>query len=131
MLCEKCQQRESMVHLSGGRRIYPTSGQASANESFEHHFCELCAQSSPLVNPSLAYGPDAVTEKLRVISVSGERTVVRLVRTETQSTPEDWSLLTSRLRPQYGVVGMEFQVTCSPAELKRLQGTNGDDDHVG
>src|SRR6266545_2370920 len=99
MLCEKCQQRKAVVHVSGRRRTYPSSGQASANEPFEHfehHFCELCAQSSPLVNPALAYGPDAVTEKLRVISVSAERTVVRLVRTETQPTPEDWSLLTSR-----------------------------------
>jgi len=63
--------------------------------------------------------------------VSAERTVVRLVRTETQPTPEDWSLLTSRLPPQYGVVGIEFQVACSSAELKRLQGTYDDDDHVG
>ena len=106
------------------------SAEPSADEAFEHHFCELCAQSSPLVNPSMAYGPDAATEKLRVVSVSAERTVVRLVRTEKQPTPEDWSLLTSRLPPQCGVVGMEFQVTSSPAELKRLQGTHDDDDHA-
>src|SRR5437773_1420300 len=97
MLCEKCQQREAMVHLTGSRRIDPSLGELSGNEEFEHHFCETCASKSPLVNPALKYGPNAITEKLKVISVSPERTVVRLVRTETQPKAEEWSLLTSEL----------------------------------
>lgn len=111
-----------MVHVTGSRRVDSISGQPSANEEFQHHFCELCASSSPLVNPALKYGPDAISEKFRVISVSAERTRVRLLRTEGEAVPEEWSLLTSRLPPDYAVVGMEFGITCSPEELEQLKG---------
>ena len=123
MICETGQQREAMVHVTGSRRIESFSGEPGANEQFEHHFCEPCASSNPLVNPALEYGLDARTEKLRVISTSAERTVLRLLRTETQPVAEEWSVLTSQLPPQYAVVGMEFEITSTPAELKRFQGT--------
>ena|SRR5438128_5283743 len=64
-------------------------------------FCEVCASSSPLVNPALKYGPDVISGKFRVISVSSERTQVRLIRTETEAVPEEWSFVTSRLPPHY------------------------------
>lgn len=126
MLCENCQQRVASVHLSGWRRKLSESGGEERVENFEHHFCETCAtelkESSPLLNPALSIGPGAQTEKLRVISVSSERTVVRLVRTEVQGTPEDWSFVTSRLPPKYAVVGMEFEMVFTEAWLERLKG---------
>jgi len=122
MLCEKCQEREAMVHVTGSRRVDSISGEPIANEEFQHHFCELCASSSPLVNPALRYGPDAISEKFRVISVSAERTRVRLLRTGAEAEPEEWSVLTSRLPPNCAVVGMEFGITCSPEELEQLKG---------
>src|SRR5437867_11714800 len=122
MLCEKCQQREAKVHVTGTRRVDAVSGESNAKRKLWHHFCESCASSSPLVNPTLNYGPDAIAEKLRAISVSAERTVVRLVRTEADAVPEEWSLLTSGLPSDYRVVGMEFGITCSPKELQHLKG---------
>jgi len=122
MLCEKCQQREALVHLTGSRRVAAISDEPSVDEAFEHHFCESCASSSPLVNPALRYGPDVIREKFRVVSVSPARTRVRLVRTEAEAAPEEWSFLTSRLPPRYAVVGAEFGITCSPEELQQLKG---------
>src|SRR5580765_8641457 len=103
-----------MVHLKGSRKAAAISDEPSIDEAFEHHFCEACASSSPLVNPALRHGPDVISEKFRVISVSPERTRVMLVRTEAEAVPEEWSFLTSRLPPKYAVVGMEFGITCSP-----------------
>ncbi len=111
-----------MVHLTGSRRVAALSGEPSVDEAFEHHFCESCASSSPLVNPVLRYGPDVISEKFRVVSVSSEHTRVRLVRTEAEAAPEEWSFLTSRLPPQYALLGMEFGITCSPEELEQLKG---------
>ena len=110
------------MHLSGTRRVARNSGEPSAEEAIEHHFCEACASGSPLVNPALEYGPDAISEKFRVISVSAERVVVRLVRTEAEAQPEEWSFLTSRLPSHLAVVGMEFGITCHPEELDHLKG---------
>lgn len=124
MVCEKCQQLEATVHVTGGRTIESPTGQPISNEKFEHHFCEACASKSLIANPELRYGPGTRTEELRVISVSGERTVVRLVRTETQPIAEEWTFLTSRLPPQYAVVGLEFRMTFTPAELEHLMGLN-------
>ena len=123
MLCEKCQQREATVHLTGSTKRSSLSTDVSPDESFEHHFCEPCSSSEPLVNLKLRYGPDVISENLKVLSVSPERTVVRLVRTEADATPEEWSFLTSRFPQQYAVVGMEFGITCSPQELEHLKGT--------
>ena len=122
MLCGKCQQREAVVHLTGSRKVAAISDLPSVDEAFEHHFCESCASSSPLVNPALSYGSDVISEKLKVISVSPGRTRVRLVRTEAEAAPEEWSFLTSRLPPEYAVVGKEFGITCSPEELDHLKG---------
>lgn len=119
MLCEKCNEREATVHVTGSSRVAAPSG---VEETFEHHFCESCASNSQLVNPALGYGPDAISEKFRVVSVSPEHIRVRLVRTETEAAPVEWSFLTSRLPPQYAIVGMEFEITCSPEELEQLKG---------
>src|SRR5262245_62107327 len=122
MLCEKCQQRQATVHITGTRKVAPLSSGPNIDETIEHHFCELCVSTSPLVNPVLEYGPNAISEKFRVISVSAERTRVRLVRTESEARPEEWSFVTSRLPPPYAVVGAEFEITCSPEELDYLRG---------
>ena len=119
MLCEMCQQREATVHVTGSTRQSSISG---ADRTFEHHLCETCASTSPLLKPAHKYGPDVIRERLRVISVSPECTRVRLVRTETGAVPEEWSFVTSRLPPHYAVVGMEFGVTCSHDELEHLKG---------
>ena len=111
-----------MVHLTGSRKVGAISDEPGSDEAFEHHFCESCASSSPLVNPALGYGPDVISEKFRVVSVSPERTRVRLIRTETEAAQEEWSFQTSRLPPQYAVVGMEFGITCSTEELEQLKG---------
>ena len=118
MLCEKCQQLEATVHLKGTRSVRG----GSAREPFEQHLCESCASSSPVVNPALRYGPSVITEKLRVLSVTPERTRLRLVRTDADAAPEEWSFLTSSLPVHFAVVGMEFEMSCSPEELAQLKG---------
>jgi hypothetical protein len=120
MLCEMCHEREALVHLTMTTKADPMSDEATTTE--KHHFCELCAEASPLANPVLRYGPDVINEQLKVISVSPEHTVVRLVRTETEPVPEEWSLLTSKLPPKFAVVGMQFGVLWSSAELRMMQG---------
>ena len=59
---------------------------------------------------------------LPVNSAASECTQVRLVRSEGDAVPEEWSFLTSRLPQHYAVVGMEFEITCSPEELEHLKG---------
>jgi hypothetical protein len=114
MLCERCHEREVTVHV--------THSDGDAGTTTKHDFCESCASSSPVVDLALRYGPDVISEKLRVVGVSPERTRVRVVRTEPQAAPEEWSFLTSRLPPHYAVVGMEFGIICSPEELEQLKG---------
>jgi hypothetical protein len=107
--------------LTGNRNVAAFPDGADFNEPFEHHFCESCASRSPLSNPVLRYGADVIQERLRVVSASSERTRVRLIRTESDATPEEWDLLTSRLPAKYAVVGLEFEVICSPEELEQLK----------
>ena len=122
MVCETCQQKNATVHLTGSRRIETSPGESSSNESFEHHLCESCAANNPLANPALRRGPDAICETLRVVNVTVERTVVRLVRTESDAAPEEWTFLTSRLPAEYAAVRLEFEISWSPSFLKRLKG---------
>src|SRR5437870_13203664 len=94
MRCEKCQQGKATVHLKQKR---PSESQTAADWE-EHHLCEECFRRSPEFNPG--YGPFGVDERcsgdifkfsyawrpghraetLRVISISSERVVLRVVR---------------------------------------------------
>ncbi len=121
MLCQKCKQKEALVHIS------VRHGEAAATEppEFTLHFCPACGEEhereslAKLFPPS---GEQPFHEQLRVIQSSSEHTVVRLVRTESQPSPEEWRLLTSRLPEKYCCVGMEFGVTLTYSQLEYLKG---------
>jgi hypothetical protein len=67
---------------------------------------------------------DTRKEKLRVLSMSGEYMIVRLVRTESNIAPEDWIFPAERLPEEWSEwePGKEFELTISERELEWLQG---------
>jgi hypothetical protein len=73
---------------------------------------------------------DTRSEKLRIVSVSPERMIVRLVRTESNTTPEDWIFPAERFPEEWldWEAGKEFELTISERELKWLQGKRNLDD---
>ena len=125
MKCQKCQEREAKVHITGTSTISPRSGGESRNEEFQYHFCTSCAdeynrtRSAQSLFPHLHEQP--FTERLRVLSITPERTVLRIVRTEDTAAPQEWVLLTSCL-PEGLQVGAEITVTLTPAELQWMRG---------
>jgi hypothetical protein len=121
MQCEICQQRVATIHLKGSKTVAPHSGKEERIEQYEQHFCDECGSKhvQGLLHPPLEAG--SRRETVRVMSVSPAHTILRLVRTEGQTTPEDWSLLTSRLGTQLPV-GEEVQMTFTESELEWLRG---------
>jgi len=120
MLCEKCHEREALVHV-----LRQEGGQPPSDDGFpgfNHHFCETCAKTDPIANPRLRYGPDAIEEKFRIIGVSENQIRVRLVRTESEAVPTDWILLRDRIPSEYAEVGKEFGILCTRQELEYLKG---------
>ncbi len=119
MLCQKCKQREAVLHIA----IQPGVRASTGPTEFTLHFCSECGEEyeqDRLVR--LSPGEQPCHEQLRVIQSSSEHTVVRLVRTESQSSPEEWRLLTSRLPEKYCCVGLEYGVTLTSAQLEYLKG---------
>jgi len=102
-------------------------GDAASMEppEFTLHFCSGCGEEyererrAKLFPPS---GEQPFYEQLRVIQSSSEHTVVRLVRTESQPSPEEWRFLTSRLPEKYCSVGTEFGVMLTSSQLEYLKG---------
>ena len=124
MLCQKCQQEEATVHLTGNRTTHSGSGGQARPREFRLHFCPVCAEEyqHSQLSGSLFPGEPQKTERLRVVGVTPERTVLRLIRTESESPPEEWSLLTSRLPEPLWPVGWEITMTFTPSELEWLRG---------
>ena len=126
MLCENCQEKVANVHVNGWRRVSPGRNETERAEAVERHFCEPCAKelerTDPLLNPLLKAGPDGRRIKVRITSVTPDRTLARQVRSGSQAGTDDMVFLTPRLPPEYAVAGMEFEITCSKAELEWLQG---------
>jgi hypothetical protein len=127
MLCQTCKQNQATVHIaeSCGDPTLPdiTTGKAE----FTLHFCEACGdewQKEEILARTLFpdFAEQPITEQLRVIQSSSERTVLRVLRTESQAVSEDWSLLTSRLPIDFRSVGKEFGMTFTPSELEFLKG---------
>ena len=125
MRCQKCHNNEATVHIAGTTTSRLREDPESSNEEFKLHFCEPCAAEYQRAKLSKCLFPDLneaqITEQLRVMSVTLERTVLRLIRTEAEAMPVDWSLLTSRVGEAWPV-GAEITMTFTPSELEWLQG---------
>ncbi len=125
MRCQNCQDEEATVHISGTETTVPRSGAESSEEEFILHFCPSCAEeyrrtkSSQSLFPGLHEEP--IRERVRVMTVTPERTVLRLIRTETDPMPEDWNLLTARVGRTWPV-GTEIAIAFTPSELEWLRG---------
>ncbi len=62
-------------------------------------------------------------ERLRVIKSDADLTIVRLIRTESGPSPEEWTLLTARLGSDWPQsTGYVFSIGYTPMELEYLQG---------
>jgi hypothetical protein len=126
MLCQKCKQKEATVHIAESRGDPPFSETATGSAEFTLHFCVACGEEyqqevfARTLFPNSAEQP--ITEQFRVVQSSPDRTIVRLVRTESQPVPVDWSLLTPRLPTHLCSVGKEFTMTFTPSELEFLKG---------
>jgi len=118
MLCMECQEKPATVHI---KRPVPSPPFQDMPMQFEVHFCEECCrdciESDRILNPS-PRDPDVREWHLRVMSVSSERIIVRLVSTDSDTRPEEWSLLPARVPADCAVVGTEFWVMCSESELE-------------
>jgi len=63
----------------------------------------------------------ARSERLRVLRSDNQHTIMRLIRTETETEPEEWTLVPARL-PEQWPEGYEFRITFTPMELEWLEG---------
>ena len=61
------------------------------------------------------------SEELRVVTRTPELMIVRLVRTESSSYPQEWTLITSRM-PETWVGGFVGKMRFTLWELEYLQG---------
>jgi hypothetical protein len=122
MLCENCHLREASVHVREVTTRQPSSGRIPHVEKVEQHFCEICARTRMQHAGALDRSPDIINATVRIVSVSPERTVLRVVRTETGSIPEEWSVLTSRLPKPFWPSGSEVDMTLTREELAWLKG---------
>ncbi len=122
MLCQKCKTAEAAVRI--GKMKRDPSSRMLRPEGPDLYFCFICAEeyrnANPIEGRALGERQKGITEFVRVMSVTPERTIYRLIRTESDATPEDWSLLTSRVpeRP----VGTEMKITYTREELEFLRG---------
>jgi|SRR6266498_611438 len=125
MICENCQTSVATIHLSGWQMV-GTGTAEEQRQGIDYHFCEECAhrlkQSNPFLNPLLRAGPSARIVKLRVVSVSGDRTVVRQIYPESETAMGDLVFLTSRLPSGFAEVGMQFEVACTNEDFEWLRG---------
>jgi len=112
--------------LSGWQRTPGEPGEEEREQRFEHHYCAACEEelrkTSPMLNPLLKAGPGARMVELRVMSASPDRIVVRQIGPDSNSSEQEWAFLTSRLPAQYAVLGMEFGMAVTDAQLKWLRG---------
>jgi hypothetical protein len=120
MLCENCHAKDATVHLSGWASVSSTAVVSTNARQFERHFCEACAASLKQAGQRRGGGAERI--KLCVISVNPDVTVLRQVRDGFQEQTEILSFVTSRLPADYTEVGQEFEVICTEAELRWLQG---------
>jgi hypothetical protein len=124
MFCQNCQQQEATVHFAGHRTAHSDSGGQARPNEFEFHLCPACAEEyqQSQLSQSLFPGEPQRTERFRVVGITPERTVLRLIRAESDSPPEEWSLLTSRLPESFSPIGSEITMTFTPSELAWLRG---------
>jgi hypothetical protein len=122
MICQECNAAEATVTFATLNRSLRT-GELEARDN-ELHLCGICAQeyqrTHGITGRSLGQGQKKITECVRVLSVTPEWTVYRLVRTDSDPVPVDWRLLTDRLPVRE--VGAEFRMTYAPEELEFLKG---------
>jgi len=101
----------------------PQTGKLETPDN-ELHLCGTCAEEHKRTHgppgPSLGHGQEKITECVRVLSLTPEWTVYRLVRTDSDPFPVDWRLLTDRLLARE--VGAEFRMKYTPDELEFLKG---------
>ena len=124
MLCQKCQEQEATVHIDYTKTIATQTNIQGQREHAVVNLCEGCAKEYQLPNSSRTLFPhlhqEQVREQVRVMSITPEVTVWRLIRTEANPTPEDWAVLTSRVPTQ--PVGTELTVVFTQAELEWMKG---------
>jgi hypothetical protein len=120
MQCQKCQDKIATVHLHGKRATQAKSGQELSSEVFEFHFCEGCARRSEF-SKSLYPQEHAgqIIERVRVLRVAPNLTVLRLIRTDADAKPEDLSPPMSPL-PDWAV-GSEMTMSCTRSQLERMR----------
>ena len=125
MLCEKCKQRAATVHVSD-REVAELSEEDVTNPNFNLHLCVACAEEyhEQVLSRSMLPGSmdGQLKERLRVVSVTGKRTTLRLIRTESEVSPQEWHLMTSRLPSGVWQVGEEITLILTPSELEFLKG---------
>jgi hypothetical protein len=124
MRCQNCPDKEAALYINGTKSTRPLSGGESHIEAIKLALCEACAEEYRHKEQSGSLFPnereERFVERVRVMSVMPERTIIRLIRTEADATPEDWSLLTSRL-PKCPA-GTEMTIRFTPSELEWLKG---------
>ena len=126
MRCQKCKAQEATAHISGTKTTRLRTGGELSSDEFTLHFCAQCADEYQRTQRSQSMFPELheeqITERVRVVAITPDSTVLRLIRTEAQPTPEDWSLLTSRVGEVGWPVGTEITMTFTPSELEWLRG---------
>lgn len=114
MLCEKCKQRDALVHIT---ELNPIT-----SREVQRHLCSSCAedfQQSDIVYRMLTRGPMI---RFRVTTVSPERVLVNVVGGRHDG--ENWSFVPDRLRQLQIETddGFEFELQEDEAFIDWLKG---------
>ena len=115
-----------MVHISDEKMVPAKAKNGMAVPNFKLHLCKTCAavyHQEVLANSNCVNSKGLlIEERVRVVSITPERTVLRIIRTETNQSPQDWCVLTSRLPQPFWPVGEEISLSLTPLELEFLKG---------
>jgi hypothetical protein len=129
MRCQRCDQRKATVHISD-HRILPAFAETRPPELIS--LCDICAaefQREVLTDsrPPSSEGV-LIEEQVRIISITPEWTVLRLVRTESERFPQEWRILTALLPQPFYPVGEQISIALTSSELELLKGNRQSSD---
>jgi hypothetical protein len=120
LLCEHCQEAPATLEVATMQRNSETGRLEPLQIAL--HLCAVCADKyhRSQAGRRLGAGQQPIKELVRVVSVTPEWTIYRVVRTDSHRVPEEWRLVTNRVPAR--AVGSEFTITYAPEELQFMNG---------
>ena len=116
MLCQRCHEREAVVHITGVMRRWPFDPTSPTLEVVKQHYCGTCAtelrfDTTPPTSREAT--PRDISERVRITLTTEERVFV-----QSLSEPEtEWHVLANLIPPRLRQVGTELTIIGTPEEI--------------